>query len=216
MSSLAPKLHNHPQAFERLTFSKKQLKANRFQYSEPPSLLQAIIEGFVDGVLILTMQGEWIHANECARRICQQLSQLTSQVNSVPKPIWHICESLVESRQLFPHERMIIEAEIDTENSAGFRIRVRWLELDESKHPYLLVTIEDRYQSTQNAAIAEAKKYGLTRREAEVWLLRRANYSYKEIAARLYITLNTVKKHMKSVYAKQQANLWNQEGQQVG
>ena len=216
MSSLTPTLHTRPQAFEGLTFSKKPLKANRSQPSEPSSLLQAIIKGFVDGVLILTIKGEWIHANECARHICQQLSPCTSQVNSVPQPIWHICESLIESRKLFPDERMIIEAELDTENSAGFRIRVRWLELDGSMHLYLLVTIEDRHQSTQNAAITEAKKYGLTHREAEVWLLRRANYSYKEIAARLYITLNTVKKHMKSVYAKQQANLWGQEGQQVG
>jgi hypothetical protein len=31
------------------------------------SLQQAIIEGFVDGILILTIQGEWVHANAQAR-----------------------------------------------------------------------------------------------------------------------------------------------------
>lgn len=206
MSILAPKLCTYATSLETQSDSKQQLKDNHSQHTRQPSLLQAIIEGFVDGVLILTEQGEWIHSNDCAQYICQQLVQDMSLANnSVPQPIWQVCESLIESRVLFPDERMIIEAEIDRGNSPNFRIRVRWLELDTSKPPYLLVTIEDRHQSTQNAAITEAKKYGLTRREAEVWLLRRANYSYKEIAARLYITLNTVKKHMKSVYAKQQA-----------
>jgi DNA-binding CsgD family transcriptional regulator len=118
---------------------------------------------------------------------------------------------LIDSRDLFPGQKMIIESEIHTNDLAVFRIRIRWLELDESERPYLLVTIEDRRQSTQNAAIADAKKYGFTPREAQIWLLRRANHSYKEIAAQLYITLNTVKKHMKNIYAKQQANLWVQE-----
>lgn len=216
MTIVTAKLNSHPETFERLTYSKKQLKFSDYQHSEQSTLLQAIIEGFLDGVLILTAQGEWIHANECARRLCRQLLKSTSQVNSVPQPIWHICESLIESRELFPDQRMIIEAEIDANNSAVFRIRVRWLEIDESEQPCLLVTIEDRNQSAQNAALGEVNKYGLTPREAEVWLLRRANYSYKEIAAKLYITLNTVKKHMKSVYAKQQAHLWSPQEQQAG
>ncbi|MGA7937024.1 MAG: LuxR C-terminal-related transcriptional regulator [Kovacikia sp.] len=71
------------------------------------------------------------------------------------------------------------------------------------QRPCVLVTLEDRLQSIQNAAISEGQKYGLTPRETEVWLRHRANYSYKEIASELYITFNTVKKHMKSIYAKQ-------------
>ena len=52
-------------------------------------------------------------------------------------------------------------------------------------------------------ALTEADRYGLTPREAEVWLLRRANRPCKEIAVDLRISLNTVKKHMKSILAKQ-------------
>jgi DNA-binding CsgD family transcriptional regulator len=118
---------------------------------------------------------------------------------------------LIDSRDLFLDNKMIIESEISLDNLGAFRIRVRWLELDESEQPYLLVTLEDRLQSTHSAAIADAKKYGFTEREAEVWLLRQAKHSYKEIAAKLYITLNTVKKHMKNIYAKRQADIWVQE-----
>ncbi len=216
MSILAPRLNGHIEPFATRKPSKIHPQVAPSQASKPSALLQAIIEGFVDGVLILTEQGEWIHSNQYARRICNQLLKCTAQNHSVPETIWHICESLIESRELFPSQRMIIEAEIDGDNFTVFRVRVRWLQLDENSCPYLLVTVEDRSQTTQKTAITEAKKYGLTPREAEVWLLRRANYSYKEIADKLYITLNTVKKHMKNVHAKQQANLWGQEEQQAG
>jgi DNA-binding CsgD family transcriptional regulator len=174
-------------------------------------VLEAILEGFIDGVLILNEQGEQIHANDCARRICDQLRQRTSSVNSIPQPIWHVCESLIESRDLFYDQTLIIESEFSLDNSATFRIRVRWLELGESERPYLLVTLEDRLQSTKSAAIVDAKKYGFTDREAQIWLLRKAKHSYKEIAAQLFITINTVKKHMKNIYAKQQSDIWAQE-----
>jgi DNA-binding CsgD family transcriptional regulator len=207
--------NSNVQPFEKSTHSEKHLKVAQSKHSKQPSLLKAIIEGFVDGVLIVTEQGECIHSNECARKICHQLSPEKFHDNSIPQSIWHVCLSLLDSRELFPEQRMIIEAEIEAGDLTTFRIRVRWLELAENDSSYLLVTIEDRSQSTHNAAIAEAKKYGLTPREAEVWLLRRANYSYKEIAAKLFITVNTVKKHMKSVYAKQQENLWGDEEQKA-
>lgn len=216
MSKTAQKLNFHIKTVERHKSSEQQLEMSYSEYSRHSGLLPAIIEGFVDGVLILTRQGNWIHANESARRICNLLTPERFHNNLVPRQLWQICESLIESRELFPEERMIIEAEIDMKSAGIFRTRVRWLEIDENDAPYLLVTIEDRKLSTQNTAIAEAKKYDLTPREAEVWLLRRANYSYKEIAAKLYITLNTVKKHMKNVYAKQQATLWSEDVREIG
>lgn len=212
---MAPNLNRHFKTVSRLNSSEQQLKASHSQQSKHPYLLQAIVEGFVDGVLILTAQGEWIHANKRARRICQQFSSEQLHGNSVPLPIWQICESLMESRELFPQQKMIIEAEINTNHASSLRVRVRWLEFSENDSLYLLVTIEDRNQSTQNATVAEAKKYNLTPREAQVWSLRRANYSYKDIAAKLYITTNTVKKHLKNVYAKQQETIWSEADQAI-
>ncbi len=169
------------------------------------SLLQGVLEGFIDGILILTEHGKCLHANHCAARICEQLHPGISQANSVPAEIWHVCESLIESRDLFPTQKMIIESEITKTESVAFRVRVRWLKLELFKRPCLLVTLEDRYQSIQRMVTTDIHKYGLTPREAEVWLLYRANYSYKEIADELFITLNTVKKHMKNIHAKRKA-----------
>ncbi len=204
MFILGSEANNYLETDETLNYPEQSIQGVNFQEVKESFLLQAIIESFVDGVLILTEQGEWVHANERACRVCQQISPNTSQTNGVPKAIWSICEALIDSRDLLLDQKVIIEAEVNTDDSAVYRIRARWLVIEESAHPYLLVTVEDRHQSNHNIAIAEANKYGLTSREAEVWLLRRANHSYKEIADKLYITLNTVKKHMKNIYAKQQ------------
>jgi DNA-binding CsgD family transcriptional regulator len=174
-------------------------------------LLQAVIESFVDGILVLTPQGGLVHTNEYARRICNKLKaekiqssyRQQSAANLLSEDIWRVCECLIESRELFPDEKIIIESEIKKSNSLELRIRARWLELEESNQRFLLVTLEDLGQTSESIAIADAKKYGLTDREAEVWLLRRASFSYQEIAEHLYITINTVKKHMKNIHAKQ-------------
>ncbi|MEM6755144.1 MAG: LuxR C-terminal-related transcriptional regulator [Cyanobacteria bacterium P01_C01_bin.38] len=181
-------------------FYSKKRKYERIQPASKLDLMQAVIESFVDGIFILTTQGELVHANERARSICQ---------GEVPLEIRRICQSLNESRQLFPNQNISIESEIETESEVKIRVRVRWLQANESNNDYLIVTLEDRKQTNQSMAISEAKKYALTERETEVWLLRRANYSYQEIAEELYITINTVKKHLKNIYAKQQLSMNN-------
>jgi DNA-binding CsgD family transcriptional regulator len=177
-----------------------------------PGLLQGVLEGLVDGVLILTHQGEWVHSNYAAHQICQQLNQGEPSIKSVPPPIWRVCEALVESHDLFPDHPVIIESEISIDRSSRFRIRARWLELSDVQYPYLLVILEDCCQSLTNQAIAEAQQYNLTPRQTEVWLLRRTGYSYQEIASELWISKETVRKHLKDIYAKQREVLEWDEG----
>jgi DNA-binding CsgD family transcriptional regulator len=167
-------------------------------------LLQAVIESFVDGILILKSGGELLHTNECARQMCRQLGLDGELEDKIPVEIWQVCESLIESRKLFPLERIFMEVEVKKSKAVKLRIRARWLHSDGSQEDYIIVTLENCHESSQHIAIADAAKYGLTEREAEVWLLRRANLTYKEIAENLYITINTVKKHLKNIYAKQQ------------
>jgi DNA-binding CsgD family transcriptional regulator len=49
---------------------------------------------------------------------------------------------------------------------------------------------------------AEQKRFHLTNREAEVWLLLKREYSYQAIATTLHISLNTVKTHIRNIHAK--------------
>jgi DNA-binding CsgD family transcriptional regulator len=167
-----------------------------------PSQLQIVVEGFVDGILILTEFGEWMHANASARHICQQLTPQTAQPTGVPKEIWQVCWSLIESRLVLPESTVVLESEVITKTGRNVRIRARWLDFAAEERAYLLVVLEDRHQTVQHLATSDAKKYDLTDRQAQVWALRRAGYSYQAIADQLYITLNTVKKHMKDIRAK--------------
>lgn len=196
-------LNSHFELTQGLNASKQKSDGSQFQPLQQHYLLQSVIEGFIDGVFILTAQGELVHANTQAHQIGERLDQGASQSNAVIQEIWRVCESLRESHELFPDQKIIIESEIATDTSTIYQIQARWLELAESEHRFLLVTLKARDQDIKNSAIADINKYGLTPREAEVWLLRQAQHSYKEIADKLYITNNTVKKHLKNIYAKQ-------------
>jgi DNA-binding CsgD family transcriptional regulator len=198
-------LNSPVEASERVNSPRQDSEGSYFQLRQQPYLLEAVIEGFVDGILILTKRGDLVYSNTQARRICFSLIQGASQPNALAREIWRVCQSLSESYNLFPDRNIIIESEVKTDDSLTYRIRARWLDLAQSKDTFLFVTLEDRNQSNENQALAEVRKYKLTRREAEVWLLRRGNYSYQQIAAKLYISPNTVKKHIKNIYAKQEA-----------
>ncbi|NEP52705.1 MAG: LuxR family transcriptional regulator, partial [Moorea sp. SIO3C2] len=129
-----------------------------------------------------------------------------SQINSISDPIWRVCQALIDRPKNFDNRKLIIESEIQVDKSIKFRVRVRWLKLEVSQEPYLLVTIEEEHQSSKKNVInAPIKYYYLTDREREVLLLKQANFTHREIAEKLFISINTVKKHLKNIYATQKA-----------
>jgi len=170
--------------------------------SAPPNnaLTTAILEGFSDGLLILTLDGHLLHANRCGQRLCQELTSEATSHPPVPEPIWLLCCQLIESRELFPNNIIILEDEFTSPSGRTIRARVQWF--TPHGHASLLVTLDDRTRLSESAALLEARRFQLTPRETEVWLLRKANNSYEAIAKQLFITINTVKRHLKSIYAK--------------
>jgi DNA-binding CsgD family transcriptional regulator len=176
--------------------------------SKPLNFLQGIVESLMDGIMILSDRGEVIHANGYARQLCRQMLSAETVHSPLPPQLWRSCEALLESREMLPDQLVVIEDEIRIGESGTIRVRVRWLEEKRLDRPYLLVALEDQVQSAQYRAIAEARKYGLTDRETDVWQLRRAGRTYKEIAAALYISEDTVKKHLKNIHAKRDASNW--------
>lgn len=172
---------------------------------EHTALSEEVIENLIDGILLLTEHQEIVYANDCARRILRQLNQNSPLTTLIPQEVWHICQTLVESRHLFPNQYWLVESKVFVNSSVVFNVKARWMRLESVEYPCLLLSIRDQYQSIKNIAIEESQKYGLTSREQEVWLLHRANYTYKQVASELFITPNTVKKHMKNIYLKQRA-----------
>ncbi|MBW4521181.1 MAG: LuxR family transcriptional regulator [Scytolyngbya sp. HA4215-MV1] len=167
--------------------------------------LQGIIEGLADGILILTSQGEQIYRSLNAQHFCRKLN-CGKPTTQVPKLLWRLCQALIDSCTIGSDRPVVIESEIRLEPSTILRVRVKWLALEETHPPYLVVLLEDRRQSLLNRAIAEIQQYKLSPQQAKVWMLRRTGYTYREIATNLYITINTVKRHLKAIsYKREQA-----------
>jgi len=164
-----------------------------------------LIEDFFGGVLIFTEKKQLIYSNDGAQKILHQLQQ-ESATSLVPDEILHICHSLVQSRHLFPDQSWLIEFNIFTSKAITLHIRSRWVNVSILDPPCLVLTLEDRRQPLVNLVLEEAERYGLTPREKEVWTLQHNGYTYKQIAAELGITPNTVKKHMRSIHAKRRAD----------
>ncbi|MGQ4647028.1 LuxR C-terminal-related transcriptional regulator [Lyngbya aestuarii] len=182
---------------------KKTINFPLHRKAEYQVVLQGIIENLIDGILIVSEQKELIYANDIASRVLRQLNHNRLCADLVPREIWHICQSLIQSRNLFPNQSWTINSEIFTNDSTVLHIQAKWLTAEIIDNPCILLTVKDQYQTIKNRAVEEAEKYGLTPREKEVWLLQRARYTYKEIAEELSITPNTVKKHMRGIHAKQ-------------
>ncbi len=178
-------------------------KAGNHQFSK------ALVEECIGGILVFTEQQQLVYASKTAHQVLSQLKQESSTSCLVPDEISHICQSLIQSRHLFPEQNWLIEFDIFTSAATTLHICSRWLTVDVVASPCLLLTVEDRQQAITNLVLEEANRYGLTPREKEVWLLQHNNYTYKQIAAELGITPNTVKKHTRSIYAKKKAQ---QEG----
>lgn len=174
---------------------------------ESQTLDAALLEDCLGGILIFDSQQQLVYANGEAHRVLNQLQQGSTTNCLVPNEIWHICQSLIQSRHLFPEQNWLIEFDIFTSTATALHICSRWLNLDTIVDPCLLLTIEDRQQAIISLVLEEAERYGLTPREKEVWLLQHNNYTYKQIAAELGITPNTVKKHTRSIYAKKKTQL---------
>lgn len=165
-------------------------------------LMKGVLEGFMDGILILTDQGELVHINSNADKIIKECAENQSQLQCVEREIIRIYQAIIDSCELYPENPVVIESEINNSGLDTLRIRARWLQLKEYQAPLVLILLENQKHSIKRVVTDEVEKYGLTRREAEIWSLRRAKYSYKEIAAELYISVNTVKKHMKNIRSK--------------
>jgi DNA-binding CsgD family transcriptional regulator len=178
------------------------------QNNEIP-FFKTILEGFSDGILILNPNGDCIHMNREGKAICQSLMEDQDLNPSVPDCLLTLCKHLVDSRQWFPNQPLVLTQTLTQAENVRIRAKVQWLEVPSTPETCLLVMLENLTQSAKTTALLESVQYNLTPREKDVWLLRRANHSYEEIASNLYIAVNTVKRHLKSIYAKRQMVLDN-------
>lgn len=194
----------------------------RVLHTLPPSELSTIWGSLLDflpqGIVILTRNLEPLYWNQCARKLCSNLVDSSAGLTNLPRAISEVCHHLIKAGNS-GNETVIMECH-SPENKT-VRLTARWLNAmalfnqdefawsnePESRSPsYFFLTLEDCQELLRQELAFEQKKYDLTEREAEVWMLLRQEYTYQEIAKLLQISLNTVKTHVKNVYAKRRSN----------
>ncbi len=164
------------------------------------STFATVLEGLLDAVLISDIQGEVLYTNLSAQKICNQLN-LTHLKNHA---IWSICELL----KSYTDRSLILESEL-TIAEIQYRIRVQWLNAQaeaEARDNRLIVRFENQQHSLRCTAMVESHNFGLTHRETEVWELKRQGKSRRDIADQLFISIDTVKKHLANIKIKREAH----------
>jgi DNA-binding CsgD family transcriptional regulator len=164
--------------------------------------LSHVLDTLLDGVLIASTDRQLVQANQPGLFLCRQLDSALLDSAQVPLPVWQICQSLLHYSQRYVDDDAIVEEEVRIDIFTRIRVRVGWIKVHETDSSFLLIVMEDRTRLTNQIALAEARSYQLTPRETEVWQLKCAGLTYKEIAAELFITVDTVKKHIKNINLK--------------
>lgn len=109
----------------------------------PPFWINSVLEGFTEGVLILTESGELVCANQKGGYWCQQLNFNNSPISKIPEAVWKLCQSVVEGRELFPHQHLIVESQVQTSTQQILYLQGRQFQLAFCDRPCLLVMIEE-------------------------------------------------------------------------
>ncbi len=173
----------------------------------PISILGAAFGSLLDGFVVTDSAGKIQQINQPAERICHLLdtsgpyTNRLREDNALPPEIWHVCKTALRKKDALSNQSAGIDADIVLPELGIVRTRVQNISFGQT--PYLLILLEDRQQTTRNKALSEAAICGLTERETEIWQLRLRGDAYKEISAALWISIDTVKKHLKNIRAKQ-------------
>lgn len=108
----------------------------------PPFWMESVLEGFTEGVLIVSESGKLICTNQKAGYWCQQLFPNFSTGSAVPEAVWKLCQSILEGRELFPNQHLIVESYLDTPLATTLRLQGRLFQFASCPQPCLLVMIE--------------------------------------------------------------------------
>lgn len=169
--------------------------------SHPASILRAVLGNLQDGFIIADHTGTIEQINLPGERICDLLN---AKENQLPIEIWQVCKAALNNKEALSYEDIGIDADIILPNMGTVRIRAQNVSI--GQQPFLLIVLEDRQQTIRNKALSDAALYGLTEREREIWQMRLRGDAYKDISATLWISVDTVKKHVKNILAKQRSH----------
>ena len=192
---------------------------------ELDAIWSSLLESLHPSVIVVSRQLKPIYWNGRSKNLCQALLGGQRLPSELPIEVVEVCHRLMRDSRIT--DRPLI-MECQAVGGDTLRISARWLQINSgsssstaphlakfeetsnsvsgsAQPPYMLITLENCTDTLREELRLEQQKYDLTEREAEVWMLLRQEYTYQEIAKMLQISLNTVKTHVKNVYAKKRS-----------
>jgi DNA-binding CsgD family transcriptional regulator len=204
------------------------IDGNVEEYVKFDTLGRQLLELIPQGVLVVSRTLSLLYWNQKAKEICSAGTESLVCTDHLPSSVLEMCHRMM--REDLPLQTSLVQEYLMPDGQT-IRVTARWLENPSHQKTRLIDTVKltDRDRLNQvtppitplRSLIAvflencdevlredlrvERKKYDLTERESEVWLLLRKERSYQEIAEGLRISLNTVKTHVKNIYAKRRS-----------
>ncbi|MGF1460328.1 MAG: helix-turn-helix transcriptional regulator [Leptolyngbyaceae cyanobacterium] len=162
------------------------------------------------GFMLLDHQGKLLQSSPYARQLCRAMhadgngETVSTPQLSLPMPVQTLADCLVESRQLFPEHRVQLQDNVLLPDRSRLCLQAEWMELEPQAIAGIVLTLDNLTEKARQQALVDAQRYRLTERERQVWEHSLLGLSYEEIGRELFITLNTVKQHLKSIRRKQE------------
>lgn len=189
--------------------------------AEMTQLWGQLLEMIPQGIVVFSRNLKPLYCNQKAKSLFQVLAGDRIPEGVLPLAVSEACYGIMRHEQAVDSALMV---ECQTSTGHLVRVSARVLELpganevlspphsfaeavDSPKTSGLIaVFLENCNDLMQQEAKIQQQKYDLTDREAEIWMLLRQELTYQEIAKNLQISLNTVKTHVKNVYAKRRSS----------
>ena len=205
-----------------------QLSINRSRDTEGlNALMGGALELIPQGIVIVSRQLKPVYWNRKAKEISQTLMNASLSYDALPASLAEVCHRFIRNHHDFQNSLI---CEWQPICGQTLRITAQWIDgvpFNAASDPepftfatgrksstavsseplpgFLALLIEHCNASMEEDIRIQRQKYDLTEREAEIWMLLQQEYSYQEIAQLLQISLNTVKTHVKNVYAKRRS-----------
>jgi hypothetical protein len=172
----------------------------------PLSSIQLPLMEFIkEGILVISEQLSPIYMNSKGREIYQKI------INEEQSDLPHVLKEIAYYLRKHPEpSQSIIRKEYSLPNHSIIRIRATPISepVDSNissrnyEKPWIIFCLEDYDSRLEEDLNIQQEKYGLTQRETEVLQLLLHSNTYKDIALKLYIEINTVRFHVKNIYMK--------------
>ncbi|MBE9032947.1 helix-turn-helix transcriptional regulator [filamentous cyanobacterium LEGE 11480] len=166
------------------------------------SQLVTLLNAMRSGVLVVTDDMRLIYRNQTVTKIFEALN--IHAPNGMPQALINYCNQFLQETDEWETEPLIIDCQPCP--SRLLRWHISWFpehlpEADGQR--CMLVVLENCYGDLLIQMHRDQKRYDLTDRESQIWVMLKFGMAYQDIADNFSITINTVKSHARNIYNKQ-------------